>query len=318
VITIIINPMSGAHGRGDLGAARSAFATRLLQMRGVDANVCVSQYPGHALTLAREAVAAGASLVCAWGGDGTLNQVGTALVDTGIPLAVIPAGSGNGFARELGMSFNPEDAFGLALSGHDRLIDAGEIAGRLFFNVAGIGLDAQIAAAFNTRAAHRRGFWRYVGIGWRELMTYRPGSYRIEANGERFDREAIMVVLANLRQYGNGAYIAPQAEPDDGCLDLVVVEARSKPRAFLLTWRLFAKSLHRADGILTRRVSRVTISSNTPLLCHVDGEAFDAGLTVTAIVRPRALKVRVLFPQLPQQSWRQEPMKAASSGRRER
>lgn len=293
MITIIINPLSGARGHGDLGEARSAFATRLLQTRGVDANVRVSQYRGHAITLAREAVAAGASLVCAWGGDGTLNEVATALVDTGIPLAVIPAGSGNGFARELGMSFNPEDAFGLALTGQDRLIDAGEIAGRLFFNVAGIGLDAQIAAAFNTRAAHRRGFWRYVVIGWHELMTYRPGSYRIEAHGERLDRAAIMVVVANLRQYGNGAYIAPQAEPDDGCLDLVVVEARSTPRAFLLTWRLFAKSLHRANGILTRRVSRVTISSNTPLLCHVDGETFDAGLDVTAIVRPRALKVRV-------------------------
>jgi diacylglycerol kinase (ATP) len=262
-------------------------------MRGVEATVCVSQHEGHAFSLAREAVAAGARLVCAWGGDGTLNEVGTALVDTGIPVAVIPAGSGNGFARELGISLNPELAFGLALSGHDRLIDAGEISGRLFFNVAGMGLDARIAAVFNSRAAHRRGFLRYVGIGLHELMTYRPGSYRIEADGHRFNREAIMVVLANLRQYGNGAYIAPQAEPDDGCLDLVVVEARSNLRAFLLTWRLFAKSLHHADGILTRRASRVTISSNTPLLCHVDGEAFDAGREVTAIVRPRALKVRV-------------------------
>ena len=294
MITIIINPLSGAHGHRDLGARRVALAKRLLDAHHLDSSrIFVSEYPGHAIVLAREAVSAGSSLVCAWGGDGTLNEVATALVYSNVPLGVIPAGSGNGFARELGIPLDARKALELALHGDDRVIDAGDLGGRLFFNIAGIGLDAQIAALFNTRAPHRRGFWRYVLLGWRELMTYRCRPYRLDADGERLEKEAFMVVLANLRQYGNGAYIAPQAEPDDGRLDLVVVEARSTMKAFLLTPRLFAGNLHRARGILTRRVTRLTISSDTPLVCHVDGETFETGPEATATVRPQALKVRV-------------------------
>jgi len=291
--TIIINPLAGSRGRHDPGPQRAALAKQLLDARQLEGRVFVSQYSGHASVLAREAVAGGSSLVCAWGGDGTLNEVASVLAHTSVPLGVIPAGSGNGFARELGISADPEVALAQALTGRDRVIDAGEIAGRLFFNVAGIGLDAHIAALFNTRAPHRRGFWRYVLLGWRELTRYRPASYLLDADGERLDVEAIMVVLANLRQYGNGAYIAPLAQPDDGHLDLVVVQSMSLMRTFLLTARLFAGNLHRARGILTRRVTRISIASSTRLLCHVDGETFEAGTEVTATVRPQALRVRV-------------------------
>jgi YegS/Rv2252/BmrU family lipid kinase len=294
VITVIINPLSGSRGRRDLGVRRAALAKRLLAAHRLDdTRVFVTEYPGHAIVLAREAVSAGSSLVCAWGGDGTLNEVATALVHSNVVLGVIRAGSGNGFARELGIPAGAQEALEVALHGRDRVIDAGEVGGRLFFNVAGIGLDAHIAALFNTRAPHLRGFWRYVTLGWRELMTYRCQRYRLDADGERLDTEAFMVVLANLRQYGSGAYIAPQAEPDDGRLDLVVVEARSTMRAFLLTPRLFAGNLHRARGILTRRVTRISISSDAVLLCHVDGETFEAGTEVTAVVKPKALRVRV-------------------------
>lgn len=294
MITIIINPLSGARGRHDVGARRAVLAKRFLDAHQLDSSrVLVSKNPGHAIVLAREAVSAGSSLVCAWGGDGTLNEVATPLVRSNVPLGVIPAGSGNGFARGLGIPLDPAKALDVALHGRDRVIDAGALGGRLFFNIAGIGLDAHIAALFNTRAPHLRGFWRYVTLGWRELMTYRCQRYRLDADGERLETEAFMVVLANLRQYGSGAYIAPQAEPDDGRLDLVVVEARSTMRAFLLTPRLFARNLHRARGILTRRVTRISISSDAVLLCHVDGETFEAGTEVTAVVRPQALRVRV-------------------------
>ena len=299
MITVIINPHSGSHASRDLGLQRTAEAKHFLDGRRINSRVVVSEYAGHASVLAREAVAAGSSLVCAWGGDGTVNEVGTALVHSGVPLGVIPAGSGNGFARELGMSVEPESALAQLLAGSDRMIDAGELAGRLFFNVAGIGLDARIANLFNTRAPHRRGFWRYVRLGWRELMTYRPASYVLDLHDERFEVEAIMVVLANLRQYGNGAYIAPQAQPDDGHLDLVVVQAMSPMRAFLLTPRLFAGNLHRAHGIVTRRVTRISIASATPLLCHADGEPFEAKSEVRALVRPGALRVRVPASAIP-------------------
>ncbi len=300
MLHVIINPRSGARGRS-LGGARAALARRLIGLRRIDARVHVTEYPGHAVELTREALAEGASLVCAWGGDGTVNEVATVLAYTGIPLAVVPEGSGNGLARELGVYLGPEKAFDVAINGRDRVIDAGQMGDRLFFNLAGIGLDGRIAALFNEQAPQRRGFFRYIWLGWQQLVTYEPASYRIQIQNERenerenepLELRAIMLVTANLRQYGNGAYIAPHADAEDGRLDLVIVGARSMGRAFLLTPRLFTRSLHQAPNILTKQVTRVSISSTKPLVCHADGEPFEAESPVTVTVKPRALTVRV-------------------------
>ncbi|HEY7442051.1 MAG TPA: diacylglycerol kinase family protein [Vicinamibacterales bacterium] len=292
MLFLIINPLSGARGRSQ-GASRAALATRLLDARGIEGRVCVTERAGHAAELTRQALAEGASLVCAWGGDGTINEVAGVLVHTSIPLGVIPEGSGNGFARELGVYLKPEQALDVALNGRERLIDAGQMNGRLFFNLAGIGLDATIAALFNYRSPQRRGFLRYVWLGWQQLVTYDPSAYRIQTESEQLDLRAIMIVTANLRQYGNGAYIAPDADAEDGRLDLVIIGARSMTRAFLLTPRLFTRSLHKANNVLTKRVTQVSISSEAPLVCHVDGEPFQAGARVTITVEPKALRVKV-------------------------
>jgi diacylglycerol kinase (ATP) len=292
MLHVIINPRSGARGRS-LGASRAALAGSLLAARGIEGRVRVTEYPGHAVELTRQALADGASLVCAWGGDGTVNEVASALAYTSVPLGVIPEGSGNGFARELGIYLSPKKALDVAINGRERIIDAGQIGDRVFFNLAGIGLDARIAALFNQRAPHRRGFFRYVWLGWQQLVTYEPATYRIAIEQERLEMRAIMLVTANLRQYGNGAYIAPNADPEDGRLDLVIVGARSMGRAFLLTPRLFTRSLHQARDILTKQVTQISISSSTPLVCHADGEPFEAGYELTVTVKPRALTVRV-------------------------
>jgi len=290
LITVIINPFSGVRGRG---RTRAALAARLLEAEGVSADVQVSEYAGHAVELARQAAARGARLVCAWGGDGTVNEVARVLAHTDIPLGVIPEGSGNGFARELDLFHRPARALHVALRGRDRVIDAGEIGGRCFFNLAGVGLDAHIARAFNTRSPDRRGFWRYIALGWQQLARYQPAHYRIDADGERLDGRALMVVLANLRQYGNNARIAPHAVADDGRLDLVVVGPRSPVAAVALTPRLFTGTVDRVRGVRTRTIGRVTISSDGPLLCHVDGETFVTGTELVGEVKPNALRVRV-------------------------
>lgn len=290
LIAVIVNPRSGSRG-GNLG--RVARARRLVAAAGRPAEVLISEYPGHAVELARRAVAGGARLVCAWGGDGTVNEVAQALVHTAVPLGVIPEGSGNGFARGLGLFNRPARALDVALHGRDRLIDAGELDGRLFVNVAGTGLDARIATLFNDRAPERRGFWRYVALGWRELLTYRPRRYELDVDGDHFEVRALMIVLANLRQYGHGARIAPRASADDGRLDLVIVGVTSTVRAFLLTPRLFLGNLDRTHGIDTHQITRATIASDSPLACHVDGETFEVRGAVAGVVRPKALRVRV-------------------------
>src|SRR5204863_161275 len=123
---------------------------------------------------------AGARTVLAWGGDGTINEVGTVLAATGTALGIVPAGSGNGFAGELGVPWEPRAAIDTVLHGRDRLVDAGELDGRLFFNIAGIGFDAVVAEQFNLHGTlGKRGMGPYVRIGIRETFRYQAATYRV-------------------------------------------------------------------------------------------------------------------------------------------
>jgi YegS/Rv2252/BmrU family lipid kinase len=255
--------------------------------------VSLTEGPGHALALAQAAVAARASLVCAWGGDGTVNEVARALVGTGTALGIVPAGSGNGLARELGLPWDPTRALGVALGRRERVIDVGEVEGRLFVNVAGIGADARVAARFNARPGRRRGLWPYVWMGAYELFRHRAAEYTIRAGAETWSQEAIVVLCANGRQYGGGAVVAPTARLDDGQLDLVVVSPRPPLEALRDSLHLFRGTLDRAPGVRTARVPVIEITGRDPLLFHVDGEPVSGGRTLTVRVLPAALRVRV-------------------------
>ena len=265
----------------------------MLAAHGAAGTVRLTEGPGHAHELARAAVAARASLVCAWGGDGTVNEVARAVTGTGTALGIVPAGSGNGLARELGIPADAERALTVALGRRERVIDVGEVEGRLFVNVAGIGLDAHIAARFNERHSARRGLWPYVAIGTREILRYRAREYSIRVGGETWEERALVIVCANARQYGGGAVVAPAARPDDGHLDLLVVAARPALVAMRDALHLFRGTMDRAPGVRTARTPVVEIAGREPILFHVDGEAVTGGLSVTVRVRPAMLRVRV-------------------------
>jgi YegS/Rv2252/BmrU family lipid kinase len=291
-VMVIVNPTSGP--RGDrTGHRRRAIAEAALAAHRAHGAVHVTEGPGHALELARAAVAAGATLVCAWGGDGTLNEVARAVAGTGTALGVVPAGSGNGLARELGLPWDPAQALQVALGPRERVIDVGDADGRLFVNVAGIGFDAEVAARFNRRPGGRRGFWPYLGIGIRAVLRYRPLTYTIRAGGETWQAPALAVVCANARQYGGGAVVAPQARLDDGQLDLVVVAPRPPLQALWDGRHLLRGTFDRAPGVRSARVTEVEIAGPEPLLVHVDGEAVAGGPAVTVRIRPGGLRVRV-------------------------
>ena len=183
---VIINPISGTGGRPDAARQRAERAAALLAARGVDAEIFVTERGGHARDLAAAMITRGVSLIVAWGGDGTVNEVASALAFTRrARLAVIPSGSGNGLARELGIPLDPAAAFACAVDGQTRVIDCGELDGRLFFNVAGLGLDARVAHEFAAHGLVRRGFARYLEVAARELFTYEPHDHTIVADGQR-------------------------------------------------------------------------------------------------------------------------------------
>jgi diacylglycerol kinase (ATP) len=258
---------------------------------GTDAEIVLTERGGQAQDLARDAVTRGAGAVVAWGGDGTINEVASALAFGPVPLGVVPAGSGNGLARELGISANPEHAITAALRAPARPIDLGEIEGRLFVSIAGVGVDAHVASRFNNPSNRRRGFLGYAGITARALASYVPMRYRITANSGTADVRAILVTIANSAQFGNGARIAPGALLDDGLLDLVVLQERSRLKTLVHFPRLFTGTVAGVPGCRMERVTEVVIEADEPMTFHVDGEPCAGGTRLHARVHPGALKV---------------------------
>jgi len=294
-ITFIINPISGGVSP-DAARARAELASAIVDRHGDPAEVFVTERQGHARELTRAAVARGARLVMAWGGDGTINEVASALVFGEVPLGIVPAGSGNGLARQLAISQKPEEAIRQAIAAEPRRIDVGEIGDRLFVNVAGIGFDAYVASKFSDASNRRRGFVSYASIAGRALMTYESGRYSI---GVGKDAEpsapvrAVLITVANSPEFGNGAIIAPGARVDDGLLDLVVMEEQSRLSTIVQLPRLFQGSVDRAPGCSIRRIARATIESDQPMPYHVDGEPVSGGTSLKVRIHPGALYVAV-------------------------
>jgi diacylglycerol kinase (ATP) len=295
-IAIIINPISGTGGRPEVARRRAEIATAIVEARRLDAEILVTERAGHARDLTAGALARGARLVAAWGGDGTANEVASVLAFTDTTFAIIPSGSGNGLAREMHIPMEPRDAFRVALDGTDRIMDAGELDGRLFFNVAGIGLDARVAHRFAADGLVRRGFLRYLEITAQELFTYDPDEHTVVVDGDVQRTRALVVAIANSRQYGNGAIIAPDALVDDGLLDVVVIEHRSLIATLLQVPRVFTGKIGQVPGVTIRKGAIVEITSAHPVTYHVDGEPFVGSAAIRARVRPHALRVRTPPP----------------------
>jgi YegS/Rv2252/BmrU family lipid kinase len=295
-VAVIVNPISGTGGRPELARRRITAAEAALAARRADGRVLVTEQSGHGAVLAREALAAGASLVVAWGGDGTINEVASELAFRDVSFAVIPSGSGNGLARELKIPCEVGQAFATAFAPSERVIDAGEIEGRLFFNIAGVGLDARVAHEFAVTGLQRRGFARYLQIAAQQLLSFRAGQYGITADGVATDRRALIIAVANGRQYGNGAVIAPDARIDDGQLDVIVVGERSALRALMQMPLLFTGRIGRVPGITMMPAHEVLITAAEPMIYHADGEPCVGGTSIHIRIRPRALRVRVPPP----------------------
>lgn len=292
--TVVINPIAGP-GRSRTLAACTALARESLGRAGFAVDVCITTAPDDAQRFAATAVTAGHQLVAAWGGDGTVNGVGAALAGTSVAMAIIPGGSGNGLARDLGVPLAAAPAFEVAGAGTNRLIDAGELDGHLFFNVAGIGLDASIADRLALPGA-RRGLLGYVTATLSELAVYRAREYAIAfPTGEAapINSPALFVALANSRQYGNGAQIAPKALLDDGKIDIVVVRPLSIVGVASRIPAFFDGTLKADDKVLMRTAAAASISSDRDIWFHVDGEPRRGGTTVVLRTRPRTLSVCV-------------------------
>ena len=298
--TVIVNPVAGAGRTRTIGACVDLVKSALASHQW-EADVRVTTGPNDANRFATEAVAAKSDLVVAWGGDGTVNGAAAAVTGTGIPLAIIPGGSGNGLARDLSIPFNPAWALTVAATGKVRAIDAGDLHGSLFFNVAGVGLDASIAGRLATEG-HRRGLMGYVLAAVSELRSYEACAYSLSKvydaegraiTGDIVDHPAMFIALANSRQYGSGAQIAPKALLDDGLIEVVIVEPMSGVQIARQLPAFFGGRLQEGPGIVMRSAASMEISCTRSIAFHVDGEPRTGPTSITMQTRRGALLVKV-------------------------
>jgi len=285
----IVNPVSG---RRAARRRRREVVAEFVARHGLQARVLESTRPGHVGELARAAVAEGAELVVSVGGDGTMNGVAAELVGRSVLFGLVPCGSGNGLARDLGLPLHIARALDLLLDARVRVIDTGSVNGIPFFNVAGFGLDAEIARRFN--ASPERGFASYFRLGFGALFSTPLERLEIvDGDGRAEVVPSFLTALANSTQYGNNAHVAPRARLDDGALDVVVVRSRNPALAFWLGLRAFAGTLDRAASVRSLRAARFTIRRPAPACIHTDGEVHACGAELDVRAVPASLRVLV-------------------------
>ena len=285
----IINPISGTGSKKSLpellGRAYSDLPYELF--------LTYTKESGHGYELARRAASEGYDHVIAVGGDGTVNEVARALRYTDTALGILPKGSGNGLARAVGLSMSADGAIKALVSGRRIAIDCCEVEGIPFFCTCGMGFDAAVSKQF--AEAGTRGSVTYLQTLIREYARFSPDTSRVTlGEGEEIlETEAFVLVVANASQYGNNAYIAPEADLSDGLLDLVFIRPFSPIEAPIVLGDLMRRRLGENKYYSAQKTTQVCIERSQPGPVHVDGEPLELGTTLRVSLHHRALQVIV-------------------------
>jgi len=285
-ILFIINPISGGKNKKDF----QSLSNKLLSKALFEPEYQFTQRAHHAYELAKEAVEKGVDIVVAVGGDGTINEVASALEGTQTVMGIIPFGSGNGLARSLNIPLKTENALTALNNLNVEVIDTAELAGWKFFNMGGIGFDAQISYKFANLP--NRGFKGYIKTTFNEIANYKSKNYTIEVDGTTISREAFMISIANSSQYGNNAYISPTASLKDGLLDVCIVKPFPLYHFPMMVFHLFNKSSEKSKYVEIIKGKSVRIkTTDIPEVIHLDGEPRKVEGEIVAFIKPLSLKV---------------------------
>lgn len=282
---LVINPISGTRSKRGL----EATVKTLLGESNIKVTDVVTEFAGHASQLASDAVKKGYDMVIAAGGDGTVNEIASTLSNTPVTLGIIPLGSGNGLARSLGIPQDVTEAVKIIAAQHVTRCDRGMVNGLPFYCTFGVGFDAAVSEKF--ASMKRRGRITYVRSVFREFLNYQSQPYAISIDGNVITERAFLIAACNASQYGNNAYIAPQADLSDGLLDLIVVHDGSALSTVKVGVDLLTGYIDRNTRIDTFRISAASISRLTPGAVHLDGEPMTLGTTFNISCDPSVLSV---------------------------
>lgn len=281
----IINLKSGTSDK----AAIPDIIASTLDRDKFDYEIAITQYAGHASEIAEKAKNNGVDVVVAVGGDGTVNEVARAIVHSNTALGIIPCGSGNGLARHLLIPINARKAIEIINTCEIRDLDYGIINNYPFFCTCGMGFDAFVSMKF--AEAGKRGPITYVENVLREGLKYKPETYTIQDENGTTQHKAFLISCANASQYGNNAYIAPQASMSDGLMDVVIMEPFDVLEASQVSFDMFNKTLDKNSKIKSFRCKKLHISRSKPGVIHYDGDPVMTGADIDVHLEEKGIKM---------------------------
>lgn len=282
----IVNP-NARSGRRPIAPVREMLQSGGLML--VDAVPADGETLSDVISRKRDAC----DLVIVGGGDGTLNAAAAGLVDTGLPLGVLPLGTANDFARTIGIPADPLDAARLILSSTPQPIDLGEVNGHLFFNVASIGFSAELASELTEKAKKRWGKLGYAIVAARLLARSRLFTAYVEHDGSVDEIRTMQVSVGNGRHYGGGMTVEQTATADDGRLDFYSLEVDHWWRLLTLLPSLRKGTQGQWDDVRAFRTTEVIVKTSKPRAVNTDG---DLTTWTPAHFRIRAQAIRVFAP----------------------
>lgn len=291
-ISFLINPISGTQNKEQI----VKWITERMDGNRFDSEIIYTEYAGHAVEIAAQKAKEGAWAVVAIGGDGTINEIARSLVHTSTALGIVPCGSGNGLARHLQIPLEPRAAIDLINHAPINEIDYGLINGTPFFCTCGVGFDAFVSLKFSQ--AGKRGPLTYIEKTLTESLNYQPDTYEVEMDGYTGTYKAFLIACGNAAQYGNNAYIAPQATLNDGWLDVTILEPFTVMDAPTLAFQLFNRTIDQNSRIKTFRCKWVRIHRAQEGVAHFDGDPIMMGRDIHVEIKERGLKVLAPAPTL--------------------
>lgn len=296
-IVFIINPVSGTRGKHNI----PELIFKLIDSKLYDPEIRFTEGPGHARELALRMAAKKVPYVVAVGGDGTVNEVASALRGSSSALGIIPLGSGNGLARDLFIPLEPRRAIKMLNHAVVKSIDYGLANDRPFFSTCGFGFDAYVGWIFEKSG--QRGFLSYSWAFLRAVFSYRHREYTFQIDGKSFVEQAVLVTIANSSQFGYNACVAPAADLQDGMLNLVIVQQIPLFHAPDLVFRIFTRTLDKSRYVRSIPVKELKVQRQRRGLSHIDGDCIVMGENVVIEVVPRGLQVMTSAKKM-HQEWK--------------
>lgn len=294
-ITAIINPISGTASKKRIPALLDQY----IPQDKFEKRFFFTEYPGHAFELANQAVRDKVDYIIAVGGDGTVNEVAKALVDSTAVLGIVPMGSGNGLARDLSIPMDIRKAMEVIMERNVTTIDYCKANGHIFFCTCGVGFDASVSKRFAEEK--RRGPLTYLKDVVTEYIKFQPDIYEISLeNKEALTKKAFLVTCANASQYGNNAYIAPHADMNDGLIDVAVISPITPFDIANLVVQMFTKQMRKNNKVEYFKTRKLTLKKKKPGAIHIDGEPVYMGETISIEVFQSGLRVISPLNPMPQ------------------